>query len=136
MPLLICMGSSLRSTVYRTVITRAPKTVDRRPSGSREVGQCGFVSQHRPAVDGDVASDMALTAEDGVLDGGIAADAAVGPDDGVANRGVLFNLCLAADHRVRADAGAGLDEDALVDEAGSLDRRAFFETHVRGDDRA
>ena len=73
---------------------------------------------------------MALTAEDGVLDGGIAADAAVGPDDGVADRGLFFNLCLPADHRVRADAGAGLDEHALVDETGSLDRRACFELNM------
>ena len=46
-----------------------------------------------------------------------------GPDDRPLDDRVLLDVALAADDAVRADARAGLDDDALVDEARALERR-------------
>src|SRR5262245_47191024 len=59
------------------------------------------------------------------------ADAGVRPDDRMLDDRMLLDVALPPDHAVRADAGAGLDDRALVHETGTLDDGAVFDARVR-----
>src|SRR5262245_36986055 len=59
------------------------------------------------------------------------ADAGVRPDDRMLDDRVLLDVAVSPDHAVRADAGAGLDDRALVHETGTLDDGAVFDARVR-----
>src|SRR5438105_488711 len=81
------------------------------------VGNHGFIAEHDAVGNHRVPADVTLAAEDRSADDRLLADAAVGPDDRMVHRRVLFDMALPADHRVRPDAGAGLDDRAFIDEA-------------------
>src|SRR5687767_11187167 len=91
-------------------------------SGPREVSQRRPVAEDRTAVHADAAAQMTVAADDGIADDGVAADARVRPDDRAFDDGVFLDLCLLAQHGVRADARARFDHHSIVDEARTFDR--------------
>src|SRR5262245_31764018 len=76
---------------------------------------------------------MAVPPQDRVANARLAADAAVRPDDRTADHGLFFDLRLPPDDGVCANLRTGLDQRALVDEAGSFDRGAVLDARIGRD---
>src|SRR5688572_20394611 len=129
--------SSFSSLGYKPRMSYALKIsgFTRMVSGTCVISQRGLVAEHRAAIHADVAPEVAVAAQDRVADRRVAVDAAVGPEDRAGHRGVLLDQRLLADHRIWPDPCPGLDDDALVDEAGAFNRGAVLDPRVRGDRR-
>src|SRR5688500_8962106 len=101
-------------------------------SGYGVIGQRRAVAEHRIVIEGDVAADVAVAADDRVAHFGITADAAVRPDDRAIDDRVLLDLGLPPDNGIGADARARLDERSLIHEAGTFKGRAILDARIRG----
>src|SRR5688500_18481256 len=81
-----------------------PAAAGAQRSGSGVIGQRRAVAEHRTVIEGDVAADVAVAADDRVAHFGITADAAVRPDDRAIDDRVLLDLGLPPDNGIGADA--------------------------------
>ena len=91
-------------------------------SGTCVVAQCGTVAEHGAPADAGAEPQLAIAPDDGVVDRGLSTHVAVGPQDRAVNRGSFIDDRPSANHRIPANTCALLDDDARVNETGTVDR--------------
>src|SRR5207247_8960849 len=99
------------------------------------VGDDGFVAEDHAVLDDGAAADVAVAPDDRSAHDRFLADPAVRPHDGVLEDRVFFDVALAAEDAVRPYPCAGLDDNAVVDEARALEHRAVFDPRLGRDER-